>query len=183
MIFIFFNVIIILGDNMKKGFTLIELLGVIVILGILSLIAIPIIDRTLNQGKDNLYEVQKEQLIKALKNYYAENVSVLNSLEDGMPTCMTVRELKNLGYLPTDLKNPKTNEDLDESLEVCIKKELTYECGEEEMCVRDTPKYTYFIEEVVGNGDSNTSDDDYGEDDSGGDVEPGDEIDEENDGE
>ena len=43
---------------MKKGFTLAELLGVIAILGIIAMITVPVIDRSLNQGKSNLSETQ-----------------------------------------------------------------------------------------------------------------------------
>lgn len=120
---------------MKKGFTLIELLGVIALVGILSLVTVPIIDRTINQGRNNLYNIQKEQLIKALKNYYAEHVSELNALPNGK-TCKTVYELKNIGYLPSTLKDPKTNKDLNTSLKVCVTKSMP----------GDNPKYDYSIE-------------------------------------
>lgn len=135
MIFSYFNVIIILGDNMKKGFTLIELLGVIALIGILSLITIPVIDRSINQGKNNLYDIQEKQLFKSLKNYYAEHTSELNSLPDET-TCKTVGELQNLGYLSDNLKDPKTNKDIDGNLRICVTKEKT----------GDNPKYVYFIE-------------------------------------
>ena len=65
---------VIVGENMKRGFTLAELLGVIAILGIIAMITVPVIDRSLNQGKSNLSETQEQQLIKGLKDYYAENV-------------------------------------------------------------------------------------------------------------
>ena len=105
----------------KSGFTLIELLGVIVILSILSLITIPIIDRSLNQGKENLSDIQKGQLIKALKNYYTEHLSEFNAVMDS--DCKTVGQLKENGYLPTDLKDPTTNSNLSEYIKVCVSKE------------------------------------------------------------
>lgn len=98
----------------KNGFTLIEMLGVIVILSILSLITIPVIDRSLNQGRENLSDIQERQLIKALKNYYAEHLSEFDdvSTSEDSPTCKSSDDLKDFGYLPTDLKNPKTGDDL-----------------------------------------------------------------------
>lgn len=118
----------------KSGFTLIELLGVIVILSILSLITIPIIDRSLNQGKENLSDIQKGQLIKALKNYYTEHLSEFNAIGEGSD-CKTVAQLKENGYLPTDLKDPKTNLDLSEDIEVCVRKELNcHNDGYKDIC-------------------------------------------------
>ena len=109
----------------KNGFTLIELLGVIVILSVLSLITVPIIDRSLNQGKKNLSDVQKGQLIKALKNYYAENLVEFGSIstDQNNPSCKTIDNLKRSGYLPTDLKNPKTGSDLSEDIKICAYKD------------------------------------------------------------
>ena len=54
---------------MKKGFTLIELLGVIVILGILAVIAVPVIDSSINKNKENLYQTQIQQYFIVLPNY------------------------------------------------------------------------------------------------------------------
>ncbi len=103
----------------KNGFTLIELLGVIVILSIISLITIPIIDSSLNKGKDNLSVAQKKQVIKALKDYYADHLSEFNLVSE--EACKGVTELQNLGYLPADIKDPKTNEEYT-SFSVCVKK-------------------------------------------------------------
>lgn len=47
---------------MKRGFTLIELIGVIVILGILTLIIYPIVNSVFNESRNNLSESQKESL-------------------------------------------------------------------------------------------------------------------------
>ena len=116
----------------RNGFTLIEMLGVIVILSILSLITIPVIDRSLNQGRENLSKIQEGQLIKALKNYYAEHLSEFNN---DNPTCKSSDDLKNFGYLPTDLKNPKTGEDL--TVCVCAWKngnKIKYSCKKSIKC-------------------------------------------------
>ena len=114
----------------KNGFTLIELLGVIVILSVLSLIAVPVIDRSLNQGKENLSDIQEGQLKKALKNYYAEHLSEFNNINN--KRCKTIEELKTDGYLPTDLKDPKTNKPLLEDINVCA--------------LRDNKKVKYYVE-------------------------------------
>ena len=120
----------------KNGFTLIELLGVIVILSVLSLITVPIIDRSLNQGKKNLSDIQKGQLIKALKNYYAENLGKFNIDIDDGSACRSIEDLKNDGYLPIDLKDPKTNTDLSEDIEVCVSREKV--CSDDVCSYKDS---------------------------------------------
>ena len=102
---------------MKKGFTLVELLGVIVILAIISMIAVPLIDRSINKSDEDLYNTQINQIVKAAKNYYAEPENI-----DGLPQCagdsvtVTLEALQKGGYLPTEVDNPKTGEPFNPTL-------------------------------------------------------------------
>ncbi len=107
---------------MNKGFTLIELLGVIVILGILAMIAVPVIDNSVNKSKDNLYVTQESQIIKGTKDYYAEHISELPQ-NDGDVITITIQELQEAGYLPLEIKNPKTNEDFAPTTTILVTKE------------------------------------------------------------
>ncbi len=52
----------------KKGFTLIELLAVILILGIITLIAVPIVNKIINESKMIASETTIDGYIKALEN-------------------------------------------------------------------------------------------------------------------
>lgn len=118
---------------MKKGFTLIELLGVIVVLGILAIIAIPIVDRSLNESKESLYETQIEQIIKGAEDYYTKNLDELPQ-NDGAKDEITVRELQDAGFLPLDIKNPKTNGNVSPNTKVIVTKSgnnYKYEVDEE----------------------------------------------------
>jgi prepilin-type N-terminal cleavage/methylation domain-containing protein len=114
---------------MKKGFTLVELLGVIAILGIIALIATPAINRSLIQGKEELYQTQIKQIIKGCKSYYAEHLSEMPT-NLNQKVCKTLDVLKSSGYLPLDIKNPKTGADFPGTTNVCITKtgenEFTY---------------------------------------------------------
>ena len=115
---------------MKKGFTLVELLGVIVILAVISMIAVPLIDRSINEGDEDLYNTQMNQILKAAKNYYAENLEKLNSVdssceitdsslcgeEEGPACCVNLNKLISDGYLPTEVNNPKTGKPFSNTL-------------------------------------------------------------------
>lgn len=109
---------------MKKGFTLIEVLGTITILTIISLITIPIIDTTLNKGKQKLTETQETQLIKALKDYYTlpSHSRELKVGSTDQEYCKNIQTLKENGNLPSDVKNPLTNKPYEPTDEVCVKK-------------------------------------------------------------
>ncbi len=91
----------------NRGFTLTELLGVIVILGVLAAITIPIIDNSLNNSKDNLYKTQVAQIEKGAKDYYSENLDKLPA--SGSAPAITLKFLQDEGYLPLNIKNPKTD--------------------------------------------------------------------------
>lgn len=123
----------------KNGFTLVEVLGVLVILSVLAMISVPLINSSLNSGKEKLSKVQKKQLIKGLKNYYAENLSDFSNINETGNICKSVNELKDGGYLPDELKDPKTGKAVDDDLEVCVSKK----------CPEDTCKEYELVYTVV----------------------------------
>ena len=88
-----------------NGFTLAELLGVIAILGIIAMITVP----------------QIEQLEKGAQDYYTEH---LDEMPDDInaSNCKTIDELQKGGYLPLDIKNPKTDEAFPLTTKICVKK-------------------------------------------------------------
>ena len=107
----FFYVIIIIGDSMKRGFTLVELLAVMILLGVVSLIAIPSIGKILNRSREKARESTKNELIKAAKEYYADNIRELP--DDGSHKCLSVSEIEESGYISNDdIVDPTTEEKL-----------------------------------------------------------------------
>ena len=107
----FFYVIIIIGDSMKRGFTLVELLALLILLGVVSLIAIPSIGKILNRSREKARESTKNELIKAAKNYYADNIRELP--DDGSHKCLSVSEIEESGYISNDdIVDPTTEEKL-----------------------------------------------------------------------
>jgi type IV pilus assembly protein PilA len=97
---------------MKKGFTLVELLAVIMLLGIISLIAIPSVGKILNRSRQRALDGVKKELIKATKSYTADNLELLPS-NDGGYICVDIETLENSSYINNDeIIDPTTEEPL-----------------------------------------------------------------------
>lgn len=92
---------------MKKGFTLVELLAVLVILGLLGLIVVPVVDKVIKDSKNDLYNIQIQNIEDGARSWAAKNP--LNLPEENNSIRKTVLELKNDGFIEVDIKNPKTN--------------------------------------------------------------------------
>ena len=103
---------------MKKGFTLVELLGVIVLLGILSIVIIPKIGDSLSNSKKQAYNTQIETIKKATNDFLIENTDIL----DNRTITITVGTLKQGGYLPIKIKNPMTRKDISNESKILITK-------------------------------------------------------------
>lgn len=133
---------------MKKGFTLVELIGVVVILGLISLIAIPTVTSGLKKYKTSLYNDAIKNIEQAAKNWGAENIgklpnSIGNSTSMTYPDIdveaeygilyITVEDLAEEGFITNEITNPKNNELFCNKAQITIKK--------------TTKGYTYTIED------------------------------------
>lgn len=96
----------------KNGFTLIELLGVIALLAVLSLIAVPAIDTAIKSSREKLTETQEKQIVKGAREYYAEHLDLLPQNNADVSN-VTLKTLQDGGYLPLNFKNPETEEKYD----------------------------------------------------------------------
>lgn len=105
---------------MKKthGFTLVELLGVITLLGVIAVLIIPVIDKTVKEGKEEMYQQQLNTILLAAKNWGTDNLFVLP--DDGGTMVITLKDLKKDGYVDKEIKNPKTGELISDSLSIRI---------------------------------------------------------------
>ena len=93
---------------MRKGFTLAELLGVIVILGLIAMIAIPTINSALNSSRDKAYDEQIRTIEEASRTYMSKNSLKLPNMIEGSTCCLGIEVLKEAGLLQADdIKNPK----------------------------------------------------------------------------
>lgn len=89
----------------NKGFTLVELLAVIIIMGLLVTMIFPMIDTSLSNSKENAFDVVKSNIISAAKDWSLDNLSFLP--ENGSSINVKLDKIKQ-GYLPLNVKNPKT---------------------------------------------------------------------------
>lgn len=96
----------------NRGFTLVELLGVIVILSIIAVITVPLVQRTILENTEEVYNDQVLSFERAARNYTNSDVYNMTRCE---PSCsISLKELQEKGYLPSgDIINPKTDEKFD----------------------------------------------------------------------
>ena len=92
----------------KKGFTLVELLGVITILGILALIAMPTIDAITTKNREKVYNTQIETIKNGLKTWGDGNALSLPE-NSGEYLMINLGILKKAGFVDEDIKDPTTD--------------------------------------------------------------------------
>ena len=93
---------------MKRGFTLVELLGIIVVLGVIATIVTPIIQNTLAENEDKVYNVLIRQIEGYAKDYLEMNTDKLPE-EEGNSVQIKFGDIKASGIMQINIKNPKTN--------------------------------------------------------------------------
>lgn len=106
----------------KNGFTLAELLAVIVILGLIAVITIPAVTKTLGNTKANLCEDQLKNIKEAARLYGSDHLLDLPSTE-GSTTTIKLSDLQDGGYIDKNLENPKNSEPISSDLIITIKKQ------------------------------------------------------------
>ena len=111
----------------RKAFTLIELMGVLVIIGILTVILVPVINNTIKNNKQQLYDNQLEMIRLAAQNLATDNTYILPE-EDGEEIYITLGQLRAMGYAEGTIIDPLTNKNFPDNLIVMIiKKENDYD--------------------------------------------------------
>lgn len=76
-IILIYDILSMIGDDMKRGFTLVELLAVIVILGFLSIIIVPKVKTLLDENELKIYKIKENEILEKAKDYanYDDNFS------------------------------------------------------------------------------------------------------------
>lgn len=120
-----------IGDFMKsrRGFTLIEIIGVIALLAVILLVAAPTIIKTLKSTEDSEYSTYVENITLAAETYLQRNRERYPQLEHiGGIVTITVGTLQEEGFVKKNLKNPKTDANVNEAdyIEVTVQSDGSY---------------------------------------------------------
>ncbi|WP_052087952.1 type II secretion system protein [Paenibacillus wynnii] len=91
-------------EENQKGFTLIELLAVIVILGIIAVIAVPMISGIINNSKKDADLATARQVYEAARLYVIAEKESTFAVTGGFN--VTVADLKTKGYLEDGIVLP-----------------------------------------------------------------------------
>ena len=106
----------------QKGFTLIELLAILVVLGIIATIATPIVQKTLKDNKEKVYNIVVKQLIDYTRDYMAKYPGNLPDNE-GEFVIVKLETLKKEGLAQINITNPKTNKVISNQSEIKVTRE------------------------------------------------------------
>lgn len=104
-----------------KGFTLVELIGVVVILGLITLIALPPILNSVRKTKGQISDASQKILYSAAEVYVSENTNSYPRT-DGNTYCITIGSLVSSNLLPTKVYDAVTGEEIsqDNIVEVTV---------------------------------------------------------------
>ena len=132
----------------KKGFTLMELLGVIIILSILLLIALPSVINSVKNSQSDIDEVTEKLIIDAV-NLLIDDSNGYYDSSDNSKFCIPLTELIEEDYLKSPIKY-KNLDDISNtySIKVTYNKDYSYELIDSNEC--PDPVYVAKVEPTTG---------------------------------
>ena len=118
----------------RKGFTLVELLGIIVILGLLILLALPQISNVVKSSSSKTDAATLDIILDAAKLYVDDNTSKYER-SNGVTYCISLEELVNHNYLKSPIKLGDSSNIVSlKSVEVVYNNGFSYELKETNEC-------------------------------------------------
>ncbi len=96
----------------EKAFTLVELLGILVVLGLITLVAFPSIITSIKRSNDKEYERFLKDLELVAETYVNENIDNFNLSEPGDVEFIELGDMVDAGYLNKRMVNPKTKKEI-----------------------------------------------------------------------
>lgn len=113
------------GDGMKKrGFTLVELLGVLVLISVLALIAIPTIINVINRKESEISEATNQLIVSGAEMYVDANKSEFPGIIDRQ-YCVTLEKLVDANYLSAPIMDSLSGKEI--SLNSYVKINYSYD--------------------------------------------------------
>lgn len=116
------------------GFTLIELMGVITVLGIIALIAFPIITTSLNKSKNSISEATTRILYSNGESFIKENINNYKLTEDNV-FCVSLQQLVDAGKVSSPITDASTGK------KVPLTKTLKYKVSTNRKLTHDNNLY------------------------------------------
>ncbi len=95
----------------KKGFTLIEMIGVVLIMGLLTLLILPSIVNQLSAKKEEISQASLKLIYDATDLYVKERESTY-TMTTGSTYCITLETLVNDGKLKNTIKDFTTEKEI-----------------------------------------------------------------------
>ena len=102
----------------NKGFTLLELLAVIIILSLLAVLVNTSVTKLIKDSKNDLYDVQIENIKMAAESWGADNIYLLPKV--GECKYLTIGNLKNYGLLDKDINDLRNSSKIKDDLKIKI---------------------------------------------------------------
>ncbi len=140
----------------KKGFTLFELLVIILILSMLGGAGIVVFISTLQESKENKYNMMTEQIIEVSKVYVESNNDLYSELKTNGFINIKVGELQEAGFIDWNLVNPITEEDIPSDYFVNViqnsDETLTYQFRDEDYLIPPSIELVGASQIYVSNG-------------------------------
>lgn len=133
---------------MKKGFTLVELLAVITIIGVVALLVFPTIMDSIQNSKEDLYQIQIKEIEDTGKKWATDYLEFLDSTHLNA-TGVSLKALITSGYFQkNNIQDPRTKEQMDGCIKISyddITKQYQYDYIEDtcEQVIENGYIYTY----------------------------------------
>lgn len=96
----------------NKAFTLVELIGVVAILAIMLLVAVPALTKTLKNNEQQKYNTYITDLELATENYVVKNILGNQTIDNENPYFISLNTLIENGYVEDTMVNPATEREI-----------------------------------------------------------------------
>lgn len=107
----------------NRGFTLVEVIGVIIILSLIMIVAVPSLTRTLKRNEQKKYDTYLDNVKLAAENHFVRTILPSGDIE--YPYEFTLGDLIDNGYITEVITNPSNNnKKLSRDTKISINKEV-----------------------------------------------------------